>query len=155
MWQRAQGSRLIWSQNSLHLNLTSPCGLCRNKWIHGGLTPQPTTQMIQCKCPNARHDRTAPKVLCLCLHGSVGFWQHKGNLHNIQQVVLMLWLNCIFVWENPERWAMLHIERTTVTSSKKIYTNKLIVIAIWPISDPKKAPAGNQRRVSRVEPSLT
>lgn len=23
------------------------------------------------------------------------FWQHKGNLHNIRQVVVMLWLICV------------------------------------------------------------
>lgn len=29
---------------------------------------------------------------CLCPYESVLFWQHKGNLNNIKQQVLMLWL---------------------------------------------------------------
>ena len=42
------------------------------------------------KRPGARHHRTPSEVLGPCLDSSELFWLHKGNLHKIRQVAIML-----------------------------------------------------------------
>ena len=45
------------------------------------------------KRPGAIHHRTSSEVLSPCLDRLELFWLHKGNLHNIRQVVIMLCLS--------------------------------------------------------------
>lgn len=58
-------------------------------------------QSICCQHHGARHKRTPPEVLCTWWDGSEQFlffweggrfWQHEYNLHNIEKVILMLWV---------------------------------------------------------------
>ena len=49
------------------------------------------------KGPGARHHRTHSEVLIPCLDRSELFWLHKGKLHNIRQVVIMLCLISVCV----------------------------------------------------------
>lgn len=53
--------------------------------------PTLKNQRIHYWCLSARHHRTPPDVLRPCLYGLEPFRLHKGNLHIIKQVVLMLW----------------------------------------------------------------
>ena len=67
--------------------------------VHGGPTLQHTRlKGSTIKCPGARHHRTPSEVLSPCLDRSELFWLHKGNLHNIRQVVRMFCLIAISVY---------------------------------------------------------
>ena len=72
----------------LTLLILIPPNICGNKFN----PPKHRNQRIQCQHPNARRHRTPPDVLCPCLNRPELFWQHKWNLQNTKQVVLMLWL---------------------------------------------------------------
>ena len=87
---------------SLTSSLSIPVGCAGTSPIHGVQTLRPTGP---CQCPNARHHRPTPEVLCLCLDVSELFQLHKWSLHHIKPAVLMLWLNSEYgCFSNEDRF---------------------------------------------------